>query len=170
MEMSEAPKSDLHAYVIALQWEGGMGTLLATIEPTLAHAAALVTLAAVRGGNSPSPDTALIGVMHVELSLEWLRAAVRSIESGGKPAEVVSLVPKPRKEVMPVATVPPSIDTMPQPSEAGALNQGVMPAEVLDLQKQGAMLIQRDQRPGCYLHIWDVDGRCMNCGTEQYPA
>ncbi len=80
----------LHAYVVSLSWPGMMSLspIMAT-TPELASAAAVMI--AMR--TEPIPTGDLAGVQVVEISVEWLRAAVRMIETGSADAApIVRLV------------------------------------------------------------------------------
>jgi hypothetical protein len=85
----------LHAYVVSLSWSSGMMSLIPVMSggnnDGREHAAAMAAVFAMR--SEPTPDGAIVGTLVFELKPEWLRAAVRMIETGSvEPAPVVRLV------------------------------------------------------------------------------
>lgn len=82
----------LHAYVVSLSWSSGMMSLIPVMSgggPEQASAVAVVE--AMR--QEPFPVGQLAGVQVREIPIEFLRAAVRMIETGSvEPAPVVRLV------------------------------------------------------------------------------
>lgn len=88
-----AEKQDLHCYLVSLQWSDGGGTLLAGVWGSPSQAGAHAAEAALRSQAPPKGN--LVAAMHTEVSLEWLRWAVRCIEGGTtEAAPVLSLVPQ----------------------------------------------------------------------------
>jgi hypothetical protein len=82
----------LHAYVVSISWSSGMMSQVPVMcggGPE--HAAAIAVVTAMR--QEPLPEGDLAGVQVREIQLEWLRAAVRMIETGSiESAPVVRLV------------------------------------------------------------------------------
>jgi hypothetical protein len=82
----------LHAYVVSVSWSSGMMSMVPVISgggPEQAAGRAVAT--AMR--QEPLPEGDLSGVQVRELAIEWLRAAVRMIETGSiEAAPVVRLV------------------------------------------------------------------------------
>lgn len=82
----------LHAYVVSLSWSSGMMSLIPVMSgggPE--HASAVAVAACLR--QEPLPEGDLVGCQVREIGIEWLRAAVRMIETGSvEPAPVVRLV------------------------------------------------------------------------------
>jgi hypothetical protein len=82
----------LHAYVVSLSWSSGMMSLIPVMSgggPEQASAVAVVE--AMR--QEPFPVGHLGGVIVREIPIEFLRTAVRMIETGSvEPAPVVRLV------------------------------------------------------------------------------
>lgn len=85
--------AEMHAYIVSLTWEGGIGSVQPLVAATPAHAGAIAVANSLR--QSDAPTGPLVGVMHTEIPLEWLRWAIRSIESGStEAAPILTLVPK----------------------------------------------------------------------------
>ena len=84
----------LHAYVVSLSWSSGMMSLIPVMSgggPE--HASAIAVAAAMR--QEPVPEGDLDGCQVREIAVEWLRAAVRMIETGSaESAPVVHLASK----------------------------------------------------------------------------
>lgn len=82
----------IHAYVVSLTWSSGMMSLVPVMSgggPE--HASAISVTAAMR--LEPLPEGDLVGVQVREIPVEWLRAAVKMIETGSiEPAPVLRLV------------------------------------------------------------------------------
>jgi hypothetical protein len=82
----------IHAYVVSIAWSSGMMSLVPVVtgggEET---ASALGMMASMR--QEPIPQGDMLGVMVREVAVEWLRAAVRMIETGSiEPPPVLRLV------------------------------------------------------------------------------
>ena len=82
----------IHAYSVSLTWSSGMMSQVPVLSAGgPEHASAIAVMAAMR--QEPIPEGDLTGVQVREIALEWLRAAVRMIETGSiDPAPVVRLV------------------------------------------------------------------------------
>lgn len=82
----------MHAYVVSLSWSSGMMSLVPIAHlGGQEHASAAAVVFAMR--QVPIPEGDLVGVQVIEIKPEWLRAAVRMIESGSvESAPVVRLV------------------------------------------------------------------------------
>jgi hypothetical protein len=82
----------LHAYVVSVSWSSGMMSQMPVISgggPEHAAGAAVATMMR----QQPLPEGDLAGIQVRKIAIEWLRAAVRMIETGSiESAPVVRLV------------------------------------------------------------------------------
>lgn len=97
--------AEMHAYIVSLTWEGGIGSVQPLVAATPAHAGAIAVANSLRQPDAPTGP--LVGVMHTEVPLEWLRWAIRSIESGSTEAPApLTLVPRAEPQPDPPAAIP----------------------------------------------------------------
>jgi hypothetical protein len=87
--------TELHAYVVSLTWSSGAMSLVPIVcGGDREHASAIAVFTSMR--SEPAPEGDLTGTMVRELFPEWLRSAVRMIESGTiEPGPVLRLVEAP---------------------------------------------------------------------------
>jgi hypothetical protein len=111
--MTDAPK--IRAWQTVLIWSNDHinigGTLAVSSEIATAQAVYFAMTEA-----PPPPGATLKTVMAVEVSPDWLRGAVRALDTGGEPAQILSLVQPDLQPVVfkgaPPMTLQPHQDTV----------------------------------------------------------
>lgn len=86
------PQQKLKVYQHAIIWSNGEVSIGGGVAFDAGGAGAFAMMLALRGDAPPAADAVPTGVHVVELSADWLRQALRVIETGTGTAAVLSLV------------------------------------------------------------------------------